>query len=141
MPARDILVIEDDPAVADVLHLALRSEGYTVDVAVDGEDGLTSLQQRRYRLLLLPDVTGLLLRVSLWLRRVGLAAPVDQPGVRIHSLGPYTHGLACMYGALLPCSCLLGRLPNLNVAGYLLLPPPPQRAPAGPRPSAWDLCS
>jgi DNA-binding response OmpR family regulator len=52
-PTCDILVIEDDPAVADVLHLALQSEGYTVDVAADGEEGLTSLQQRRYRLLLL----------------------------------------------------------------------------------------
>src|SRR2546421_11281113 len=52
-PTRDILVIEDDPAVADVLCLALQSEGYTVEVAADGEEGLISLQQRRYRLLLL----------------------------------------------------------------------------------------
>src|SRR5919197_5452746 len=52
-PTRDILVIEDDPAVAEVLRLALQSEGYIVDVAADGEQGLRSLQQRRYRLLLL----------------------------------------------------------------------------------------
>src|ERR671930_775882 len=142
-PTCDILVIEDDPDVADVLRLALQSEGYTVDVAADGAEGLRSLQQRRYRLLLLDlllpgldslgvlralrqepawrppvviilsalqgradvrraleagaddyltkpfDVTDLLLRVSLWLRRVGPAAPVGPPGVRIHSLGRF----------------------------------------------------
>src|SRR3954447_17176495 len=52
-PAHDILVIEDDPGVADVLRLALQSEGHTLEVADDGEEGLTYLQQRRYRLLLL----------------------------------------------------------------------------------------
>jgi DNA-binding response OmpR family regulator len=46
-------VIEDDPGVADVLRLALQSEGYTVDVAADGEAGLRYLQLRPYRLLLL----------------------------------------------------------------------------------------
>src|SRR5437764_4741881 len=52
-PGRDILVIEDDPGVAGVLRLALQSEGHTVDVAADGEQGLTYVQQRDYRLLLL----------------------------------------------------------------------------------------
>src|SRR5919199_2242246 len=141
-PRCDILVIEDDPGVAEVLRLALQSEGYTVEVAADGEQGLRSLQQRRYRLLLLDlllpgldgldvlralrqdpayrppvvvilsalhgradvlqaleagaddyltkpfDVTDLVLRVSLWLRRVSPAAPIT-PGLRIHSLGRF----------------------------------------------------
>jgi DNA-binding response OmpR family regulator len=142
-PIRDILVIEDDPAVADVLRLALQSEGHTVEVAADGEEGLTFLQQWRYRLLLLDlllpgldglgvlralyedpayrppvvvilsalqgradvlraleaggddyltkpfEVTDLVLRVSLWLRRAGPAAPVSPPGLHIHSLGRF----------------------------------------------------
>src|ERR687885_2727424 len=62
-PTCDILVIEDDAAVADVLRLALQSEGYTVDVAADGQEGLTYLKQRGYRLLLLdlllPGLDGL----------------------------------------------------------------------------------
>src|SRR5919197_4833638 len=142
-PTRDILVIEDDPGVADALRLVLQSEGHTIDVAADGAEGLSSLQQRCYRLLLLDlllpgldgmdvlralrqepawrppvvvilsalhrradvlraleagaddyltkpfDVTDLVLRVSLWLRRGGPAAPVSPPGLRIHSLGRF----------------------------------------------------
>jgi DNA-binding response OmpR family regulator len=141
--ARDILVIEDDPAVADLLRHALQSEGHTVDVAADGEQGLTYLQQRHYRILLLDlllpgldgmgvlralraepvrrppvvvilsalqgradvvraleggaddyltkpfDLDDLALHVNLWLRRAGPAAPVDPPGLRIHSLGRF----------------------------------------------------
>src|SRR5438876_11248427 len=52
-PAHDILVIEDDPGVADMLRLALQSEGHTLHVADDGEEGLTYLQHRRCRILLL----------------------------------------------------------------------------------------
>src|SRR3989440_8430989 len=142
-PAHDILVIEDDPGVADVLRLALQSEGHTLEVADDGEEGLTYLQQKHYRILLLDlllpgldgmgvlralraepawrpavvivlsalqshadvlraleagaddyltkpfDLNDLALRVSLWLRRVGPAAPLKPPGLRIHSLGRF----------------------------------------------------
>src|SRR5205823_1760535 len=109
----------------------------------DGEEGLTYLQQKHYRLLLLDlllpgldgmgvlralraepawrppvviilsalhghadvlraleagaddyltkpfDLNNLALRVSLWLRRAGPAAPLSPPGLRIHSLGRF----------------------------------------------------
>src|SRR5437764_4596232 len=85
---RDILVIEDDPDVADVLRLALQSEGYTVDVAADGEEGLTCLQQRRYRLLLLdlllPGLDGLgVLRALRGVLRAVRQEPAWRPPVVI----------------------------------------------------------
>src|SRR5438874_7829 len=59
----DILVIEDDPSTSQMLQLMLQDEGYTVDVAPDGDEGLALLQHRRYRLLLLdlmlPGLDGL----------------------------------------------------------------------------------
>ena len=38
--ARHVLVIEDDAETADQLVDCLKSSGYEVDLAVDGEDGL-----------------------------------------------------------------------------------------------------
>ena len=35
-----ILVVEDEPKIANLLRRGLLYEGYTVDVAVDGENGL-----------------------------------------------------------------------------------------------------
>ena len=35
-----VLVVEDDPEIADVLRRTLRGEGHEVRIAVDGEDGL-----------------------------------------------------------------------------------------------------
>jgi DNA-binding SARP family transcriptional activator len=102
-PARDVLVIEDDTGVADVLRLTLQSEGHTVDVAADGEEGLRYVQQRRYRLLLLPpgpDGMGVLRSVRAepgWRRPVVLilsalqarADVLSPPGLRIHTLGRF----------------------------------------------------
>jgi DNA-binding response OmpR family regulator len=62
-PYRDILLIEDDEDTALALAEALRGEGYTVDAACDGEQGLIRLPCARYRLLLLdlimPRVNGM----------------------------------------------------------------------------------
>jgi two-component system OmpR family response regulator len=43
-----ILVVEDDPAMADLLRRALTRERYAVDVAETGEDGLWSASENAY---------------------------------------------------------------------------------------------
>src|SRR5437588_7171079 len=52
-PVRDILVMEDDPPMAEVLYDLVQRDGHTVDVAANGSEGLARLQHGRYRLLLL----------------------------------------------------------------------------------------
>jgi two-component system response regulator MtrA len=42
-----ILVVEDDPAIADVLRMNLANAGYGVHVARDGESALSAVQQLR----------------------------------------------------------------------------------------------
>lgn len=60
---KHILVIEDDPDIGDMLGINLRDEGYAVEIASDGTQGLSRLRQRRYDLLvldlMLPGVDGL----------------------------------------------------------------------------------
>ena len=48
-----ILVIDDEPAVRDALQRALRTSGYTVSTAVDGQDGLDTLARERPDLVVL----------------------------------------------------------------------------------------
>ena len=48
-----ILVVEDDRKVASFLQKGLREEGYTVDVARDGEEGAMKAHVYQYDLLLL----------------------------------------------------------------------------------------
>lgn len=58
-----ILAIEDDAAIATVLDMTLRNEGYVVELAVDGPTGLAMLTAGSYDLLLLdlmlPGLDGL----------------------------------------------------------------------------------
>jgi DNA-binding response OmpR family regulator len=58
-----ILVVEDDKKVASFLEKGLREEGYAVDVAHDGDDGLVLAHVHEYDLLLLdvmlPGKSGL----------------------------------------------------------------------------------
>jgi DNA-binding response OmpR family regulator len=58
-----ILVVEDDKKVASFLGMGLREEGYSVDVAHNGDDGLSKALIYDYDLLLLdimlPGRTGL----------------------------------------------------------------------------------
>jgi two-component system response regulator MprA len=58
-----ILVIEDDAQIADLLRRGLIYEGYTVEVAADGESGLSAARDRPPDMvlldLMLPGVDGL----------------------------------------------------------------------------------
>lgn len=57
-----ILIVEDDPALADLLRRTLREAAMAADVAMTGSDGLTALAVNDYDLAVLdvglPDVDG-----------------------------------------------------------------------------------
>lgn len=59
---RNILIIEDEPPVAKLLSMRLRSVGYVVGIAVDGEKGLDAVESMRPDLIILdlylPKVSG-----------------------------------------------------------------------------------
>jgi len=58
-----ILLVEDEPAIAEAVAYALRDAGYDVDHADNGTDALTAARDRHYDLmvldLLLPGIPGL----------------------------------------------------------------------------------
>jgi DNA-binding NtrC family response regulator len=58
-----ILVIDDEPIVADALMIVLSDSGYEVTVALTGRDGLDKLSEQRFDVtitdLRLPDMSGL----------------------------------------------------------------------------------
>jgi DNA-binding response OmpR family regulator len=60
---RRLLVIEDDPDIAEVLRVNLQDEGFFVDSAADGNAGLTRIETESFDLivldLMLPGVDGL----------------------------------------------------------------------------------
>lgn len=59
---RRVLIIEDDPAIADGLAYALEREGYSVEAARDGEAGLSAARARPPDVvlldLMLPGISG-----------------------------------------------------------------------------------
>ncbi len=73
-----ILMIEDDRDLCGAVDIHLKSQGYTVDYAHDGEDGLHFARQNAYDLILLdrmlPGRSGV--EVVSALRREGLSTPV-----------------------------------------------------------------
>lgn len=58
-----ILIIEDDPDILDIVSFNLKQEGYAVDTATDGEEGILAFAAKRYDLILLdimiPKLSGL----------------------------------------------------------------------------------
>ena len=61
-PETTVLVVEDDPSIADLLNLYLREAGYRVLLAPDGERGLAQLGQQSVQLVVLdvglPGIDG-----------------------------------------------------------------------------------
>ncbi len=59
---KTILVVEDEPAIADVLLQVLEEEGYKVVLAIDGQHGLHQVAEVKPDLvlsdLMMPVVTG-----------------------------------------------------------------------------------
>lgn len=57
-----ILVVEDEPDIAAALRRGLESEGYAVDIAIDGDEALWLARERRYASivldLMLPGTNG-----------------------------------------------------------------------------------
>lgn len=51
--SKRILVIDDERAVRDAFQLALEDEGYDIETAEDGVDGLEKVRQRRPDLIFL----------------------------------------------------------------------------------------
>lgn len=63
MPARPrILIVEDEPSIADTIQYSLESEGFSVQVCDTGAASLETLQQEEFSLVVLdiglPDMTG-----------------------------------------------------------------------------------
>lgn len=63
LPAKRILIVEDEPAIADTLCYALSTEGFEPEHFQLGRDALKALQKQGYALALLdiglPDMSGI----------------------------------------------------------------------------------
>jgi two-component system, OmpR family, response regulator len=73
-----ILVIDDDPLITEFVRRGLLEDGYTIDAAVTGSDGLLCARVGRYDAVILdiglPDTSGL--NVAREMRREGDATPI-----------------------------------------------------------------
>src|SRR3954447_19061960 len=73
-----ILLVEDDEHLAGALQRGLRAEGFAVDIAVDGEDGLWRASEEHYDVIvldiMLPRLNGF--RVCATLRTRGVWTPI-----------------------------------------------------------------
>jgi two-component system, OmpR family, response regulator len=75
---RRVLVIEDDPEMAEQLVDTLATNGYQVDLAIDGNDGLSRGRSVDYAVMtidrMLPGIDGI--SVIRRLREDGIVTPV-----------------------------------------------------------------
>ena len=73
-----VLVVEDDPALVSALTWGLETEGYVVDTAANGEDGLWKAREMQYEVIILdvmlPGLDGY--QVCGRLREQGVWTPI-----------------------------------------------------------------
>ena len=59
---KHILFIEDDPFLADIYKTKLKEAGFSIDIAIDGQEGLKKIKEKLPDLLLLdivlPNIDG-----------------------------------------------------------------------------------
>jgi DNA-binding response OmpR family regulator len=76
--AQRVLIVEDEAAIAEAIEYALRGEGYEVEIAWDGIEGLEQTRSRDFDLLILdlmlPGLTGI--EICRRLRAEGATVPI-----------------------------------------------------------------
>jgi DNA-binding response OmpR family regulator len=77
MAAR-VLIVDDDPAIRQILSALLKRDGTECDIAEDGEDAISHLQQQTYDVvlldLLMPRVDGV--GVIAYMKENSITTPV-----------------------------------------------------------------
>lgn len=62
MDNKNILIIDDDPSFPKLIGSVLENEGYKVDIAQDGLDGIKKVKERQYDLvycdMVMPRLSG-----------------------------------------------------------------------------------
>jgi DNA-binding response OmpR family regulator len=88
--SQQVLVVEDDAAIARLIEVELIEAGYRVTLAGTGSDGLAALEREHPDLVRLPDIDGLAVCRSA--RRSGFSTPIlmltalDRVGDRVIGL-------------------------------------------------------
>ncbi|MBT2510743.1 response regulator transcription factor [Streptomyces sp. ISL-98] len=143
-----LLVVEDEERLADLLRLGLEAEGFAVDVALNGTDGLWMGQENPYDAIvldiMLPGLNGY--RVCAALREQGIWTPIlmltakegewDEvegldTGADDYLTKPFSHAvLVARLRALLRRGA--AERPTVLVAGDLRLDPAAKRVWRGP---------
>ena len=110
LPAKRILIVEDEPAIADTLCYALSTEGFEPEHFQLGRDALTALQKQGYALALLD---------------IGLPGMSGLEGIRIlHERQPQ---LLLLVLTVFDDDARIFQALCVGAAGYLLKKTPPDR--------------